>query len=131
MKPLILLLAIVLAGIAQADEAMPDAMTVQQVIDHYVAARGGRTAWDKVRTMAWAGRMHSVNSPGFGIPFLMELKRPNKTRFELNEPGLRSVRAFDGLQGFSLRETRTGPRLQNFTPEELAYAKDEFACRAP
>src|ERR1700720_1477924 len=61
------------------------AKTAAEVIDRNVAARGGLDAWRKVDTMVWLGHLEHGGKETQRIPFVMTVKRPNLTRFELKE----------------------------------------------
>jgi hypothetical protein len=121
-----------LPGLAQPGAAAtPAGLSVRQVIDRYVTARGGRKAWSELQTMAWVGHMQSSSQDAAGTPFVMEMKRPDKTRFELNQKGRKSLRAFDGVNGWSLRQGKTGPEVLDYTPAERAFAAEAFGMDGP
>jgi len=113
---------------AKAKAAGP---TVAQVISRYLAARGGRKAWNELQTMAWVGHMESNRLDTSAATFVMEMKRPDKTRFELSQQGHKSLRAFDGENGWNLHQTNKGPEVRDFTPEERAFAADAFGIDGP
>ena len=73
--------------------------------------------------MVWTGKIETPD--GAAIPFVLAMKRPSKTRFEIHKQGQVQLRAFDGKVGWKLRPGRNGsPDLQDYTPEELAFARD-------
>ena len=55
-------------------------LTVQQIIDRYVASRGGAAAWRTIQTKGWTGRIESGPGGISKTPFLMMFRRPNATR---------------------------------------------------
>jgi len=115
------------AGLASAGQAAgPAELGVDQIVERNIAARGGLEAWHKVQTMVWAGHIESPDSPAPSLPFVLEMKRPNKTRFEISALGQKSVRAFDGRDGWKSRAGGAGrPAVQPFTADELSYSRDE------
>ncbi len=126
-------LAACLATGAYAAErfAAPD-LTAAQIIEKNAAARGGVEAWRKIETMAWTGHVESANAPGRDLPFLLEQKRPNKTRFEIMAVSQKSVRIFDGANGWKMRPSASGrPELQPYTAEELRFARDAQIIDGP
>jgi hypothetical protein len=107
-------------------------MTAAQIVEKNVAARGGLEAWRKIETMAWAGHIESGNVPGAALPFVLEMKRPDKTRFEVHVQNQRSVRMYDGSHGWKLHPARDGqPDLQPYTAEELKFAHDAEGIDGP
>jgi hypothetical protein len=108
------------------------AKTAAEVIDRNVAARGGLDAWRKVDTMVWLGHLEHGGRETQRIPFVMTLKRPNLTRFELKEQFSQFTRIFDGAHGWKLRPGSDGrPETKAFSPEEANFARTEFAIDGP
>ncbi len=117
------LLALWGAGRASA-LAPPDlpGLTAPQIVERNAQARGGGPAWRRIETMAWTGYAENSNTPGRHVPFLLEQKRPGKTRFEVVEPsGMKAIRAYDGSSGWKQRPAAAGP------PEVTPYADDELS----
>ena len=67
-------------------------LTVDEIVAKNAAARGGVDAWRKVRTMIWMGHVESANAPTPNAPFVLALRRPNSTRFEITAMNQRIVR---------------------------------------
>ena len=127
----------VLAGCVcfEAVAGVPDAapeLTAEQIVEKNVAARGGLEAWRKVETMVWIGHVETGSAAGARLPFVLEMKRPNKTRFAINAPQQMSMRMFDGKQGWKLRSTNSGqPDLQPYSPDEVVFALDGQVIEGP
>jgi hypothetical protein len=108
------------------------AKTAAEVIDRNVAARGGVEAWRKIETMVWLGHLEGATSDARRVPFVMQMKRPNLTRFELKEQFDHFTRIFDGTHGWKLRPGSDGrPETKTFSPEEVNYARTEFVIDGP
>jgi hypothetical protein len=108
------------------------AMTAAEVIDRNVAARGGLEAWRKVETMVWLGHLERGTRDAQRIPFVMTLRRPNLTRFELKEQFDQFTRIFDGAHGWKVRPGSDGrPATQAFSSEESNFARTEFVIDGP
>lgn len=106
-----------------AEAASGQAMTAAQIIARNVAARGGLEAWHKIKTMICTGHIESVHAAVPQMPFVFEIERPNKTRFEVEAQTQVSVRVYDGTHGWTLRSERSGiTALQPFNAEELIFA---------
>jgi outer membrane lipoprotein-sorting protein len=106
---------------------------VRQVVERNAAARGGAQAWQRVEAMAWTGYAENANAPGQRVPFLLEQKRPGKTRFEIVEPsGRKAVRAYDGAAGWKMRPTTTGaPEVTPYADDELRFARGNPVIDGP
>jgi hypothetical protein len=120
------LCAVALAAAAVAGpKATVTSLSVQQIIERNVAARGGLERWRAVGTMTWVGHIESTHAPVPGMRFTLEQQRPNKTRFEVNALGQKIVRVFDGTQGWKLRAAQNvgRPDAQPFAAEELKFAR--------
>ncbi len=112
------------AAVFAGEPATAPALTAAQVVERNAAARGGLEAWRKIETMAWSGRVESANWDGRRVPFLLEQKRPDRTRFEVTVGGQKSVRVFDGTNGWKMRASATGrPEVQPYTADELKFAR--------
>ena len=117
-------LALAAAAVA-GPKATVTSLSVQQIIERNVAARGGLERWRAVGTMTWVGHIESAHAPVPNMRFTLEQQRPNKTRFEADARGQRTVRVFDGTQGWKLRAAQYGvrPDAQPFAAEELKFAR--------
>ena len=119
---------------AVAPDSAPKAAgpTVQQIVEKNVAARGGLEAWRKVQTMVWMGHMEIPGGQAPQVPFVLGQKRPNKTRFEVNAMGQKTLRIFDGKRGWKVHAGRDGhPEVQGFTSQEVQFAQGEVVIDSP
>jgi len=78
--------------------ALP-AQTADELIQKNIQARGGIAKIKAVQSMRLTGTM-SVEDER--MPSTLEIKRPNKTRWEFTVDGQTAVQAFDGKTGWSL-----------------------------
>lgn len=128
---LLLATGTVAAAIAQQPAGAPDP-TAAQIVEKNALARGGVQAWSKIQTMVWTGRAETENAPGRVMPFLLEQKRPGNVRFELVVDGKKSVRIYDGMNGWKLRADRAGrPELLPYTADELRHARGAQVIEGP
>jgi outer membrane lipoprotein-sorting protein len=110
---------------AAGQDGSAAALTAAQIVEKNAEARGGLEAWRKIDAMVWSGHIETGSPVAPLIPFVFELKRPNKTRFELREDQDKMVRVFDGAAGWKVRTSRGGaPALKPYTPAELASARE-------
>jgi len=107
-------------------------LTAAQIVAKNEVARGGQDAWRKIQTMVWVGHVDSANAPAQNLPFVLALKRPNKTRFELTVLNQMAVRVFDGKEGWKLRPSGSGGAdIRPYTMDELKFARDEQVIDGP
>jgi hypothetical protein len=119
-----------LAGAGERDAA-PEP-SAARIVEQNAAARGGAEAWRKIQTMAVAGHVEGAATSGRALPFLLEEKRPNRTRFEIMAASQKSVRVFDGRRGWKMRPDAEGrPQVQDYTAEELSFARDSQSIEGP
>ena len=102
-------------------------LTAQDMVEKNVSARGGLQAWRAVQAMSMSGKMPAggnqragmaITSPDMGqgksstpqrpaeeveLPFVMDLKRPNKVRIEIEFNGQTAIQIYDGNNGWKLR----------------------------
>lgn len=117
-----------LAGVPANDQGL----TASQIVEKNVAARGGLEAWRKIQSMAWAGHIESTNAPAPRPSFVLEMKRPNKTRFEIKAQSQTSVRMYDGTNGWKVHPASHGnPEVQPYSPDELRFARDGLGIDGP
>ena len=128
-SPLLALLAFAAATLGQADTAAVP--TVEQILAGYTAARGGAEQWARLTSMGWTGHIDE----GDGKPpmlFQMLFQRPNAQRFEVIGNNQRSVRIFDGTQGWKMHPGgELGIEVQDYGPEEIAAARDACGLDGP
>lgn len=112
----------------------PLAKNADEVIARNTAARGGLSAWRKVETLVYLGHIERAErvSDGPRVPFVMQMKRPNMTRFEVKEQYNRYSRIFDGQHGWRVRPGVDGrPQTTNFSAAEVAFAQAEYVIDTP
>lgn len=129
-------------------------MTADQIIERFVAARGGVAAWKGLQTLSLAGKMDAGRGDSLArseklvkagrggraghkeaaqaaaevtekpaeqiqLPFRLEMKRPHKSRMELDFAGKTAVQVFDGQAGWKLRPYLNRDDYEPFTADEL------------
>ena len=126
------LLAASLAASALAQDG-PGGLSAAEIVERNAAARGGVPAWQKLQTLAWAGHTEISAVPGRQMTFLLEQKRPNKTRFEITAEGQRSLRVYDGSTGWKMRPNSSNgrPDVQAYSEEELRFARGAQVIDGP
>jgi hypothetical protein len=114
---------ITVAALASNGWAADAELSAAQIVEKNVAARGGLEAWRKIQTMVWVGHMESAHAPVPSMLFVLQQKRPNKTRFDVNALGEKSERIFDGARGWKVKPSRQGGAdIQPFNFEEVKFA---------
>ncbi len=135
-----------LLAVAADKPAASDWPSAAQIVEKNVTARGGLQAWRAVQTISMSGKMGVggnqrtplVPAPPQAkgprhqgvilpqrpveevqLPFLMELERGRKMRFELQFNGQTGVQVFDGTNGWKLRPWLNRHVVEAFTPDEV------------
>ena len=149
-----------LLAVAQDTPASRVKLSAVDIADKNVAARGGLQAWRAVQTMSLAGKLGAggnqraalpVPNPGPGgagrrssrqtlasrpaeevqLPFVMELQRPRKMRFELQFNGQTAIQVFDGSSGWKLRPFLNRRVVEPYTTEEMKTASMQADLDGP
>lgn len=119
------------APVAQSIQPGADRLSVEQILERNAAARGGLQAWRAIETMTWVGHVQGAGESA-PMPFVMELQRPNKTRFAISSIDKRFARIFDGNSGWRVRPGGTGqPDVKAFSKEEADFSREEFVIDGP
>ncbi|HUX90502.1 MAG TPA: hypothetical protein VMV48_07390 [Gallionellaceae bacterium] len=105
-------------------------LNAARIIEKNVAAKGGLEAWRKIQSMVWIG--HIERAGAANLSYVLEQKRPHKTRFEIKVQNQTAVRIYDGTHGWKLRPASNGrPELQPYTSEELIFAQNGQGIDGP
>ncbi|KVG61755.1 hypothetical protein NUV25_29110 [Burkholderia pseudomultivorans] len=121
----------VAAALCACGQVPGQGLGADQIVEKNVAARGGLDAWRKVQTMVWFGHVDSANAPVQGMPFVLALKRPNKTRFEITVMNQKAVRMFDGREGWKQGANGGSASMRPYTVDEARSASDEQVIDGP
>jgi hypothetical protein len=116
-------------GIAEAADTSSARtnLSAAEIVAKNVQARGGLQAWRAVQTISWSGKLGAggnqrrtlpVPLPGkqasqlpvpprpaeeAQLPFVMEMQRARKMRFELQFNGQTAIQVYDGTNGWKVR----------------------------
>lgn len=130
-----------------ADTAQSHAsLSATDIVNKNIAARGGLQQWRAVQSMSWTGSLGAggnqrlplpVSGTGKNstkiptdprpkeevqLPFVMEMQRPRKVRFELQFKGQTAVQVYDGANGWKLRPYLNHLSVEPFTADESRMA---------
>lgn len=127
------MLAAAAAAVAGEGESIAaPVLTAAQIAEKNVAARGGLDAWRKIQTVVFVGHLETSKPGAPFVPFVLQLKRPNKRHFEVRVQEERSVRIFDGTKGWKVRPSHGRiPELVPFTADEVSAARDAPGIDGP
>jgi len=127
-----------------ADTAQSN-LSAPQIVDKNIAARGGLQAWRAVQTISEEGKMgvggnqratlqvpmpnkegkvpgHVRPKEEVELPFVMNLERSRKSRFELKFKGQTAVQVYDGTKGWKLRPYLNRLEVEPYSQDELKQA---------
>jgi hypothetical protein len=117
-----LISAVAASAAVSTEVAPPSKLSAAQIVARNVAARGGLDAWRAVNTLTLSGQMEAGGTKNTELPFVMKMKRPHKTRFELRFQDLTAVQVYDGARGWKLRPFLGRDGADPFTPAEIKAA---------
>jgi len=138
-----------LVVVAEQSKTTQANLTAAEIVERNVAARGGLEGWRAVQSMSWSGKLDAGGgslersrrvAEGRGhrgpaevatnkqpqLPFVLEMKRPGKSRVEIQFAGKTAVQVYDGANGWKVRPFLNRNDVQPFTAEE-AKAESEKA----
>jgi outer membrane lipoprotein-sorting protein len=115
--------ALAVAALAEERQAPVAPLSAEEVAAKSVAASGGLDAWRKVDTMMWMGHIESSHASMPGMLFVLMQKRPNKMHFEIDAMRDKTIRVFDGAQGWKMRPSHGHPEVQPYTIDEVRFAQ--------
>ena len=149
--------AVSLAAAADVPPSPAAKLSAADIVNKNVAARGGLQAWRAVQTMSLEGKLGAGGNqrsalptpppvPGHKViqqtlptrpveevqlPFVMELKRPRKMRFELQFNGKAAVQVYDGVSGWKLRPFLNRLEVEPYTADEMRIASAQADLDGP
>ncbi len=130
-------------------------LSVAEIVEKNVAARGGLRAWRELQTMVWTGKLGvggnqratlSLPDPAqresqklvrprpmneVQLPFRMDLKRSRKMRLELDFNGQTALQVFDGVNGWKLRPFLNRMDVEPYTDAEKKSASAQSDLDGP
>jgi outer membrane lipoprotein-sorting protein len=106
-------------------------LNAAQIVDKNVQARGGLPAWRAVQSLSFAGKLDAGGKQDTQLPFRLELKRPHKTRVEIDFQNDKAVQVFDGSKGWKLRPFLNRRDVEPFTDAEMRAASMESGLDGP
>ncbi|AKM00799.1 hypothetical protein ABD05_11630 [Burkholderia pyrrocinia] len=120
------------AGTAQARAAASTGrMSAAQIVERNVAARGGLQAWRTVNTLTLSGLMEAGGTKNTALPFVMTMKRPHKSRFEVRFNEQTALQVYDGTQGWKVRPFLGRNEVEPYTPAEAKSAAQSAELDGP
>jgi outer membrane lipoprotein-sorting protein len=114
-----------------APAAAPASLSVQQIVERNIAARGGLAAWHDAKTLTTTGELDAGGKPSHTLPFVLKQKRPRKSRLEITFKDQTSVQVYDGAHGWKIRPFLNRVEVENYTPAELKSAALEQELDGP
>jgi outer membrane lipoprotein-sorting protein len=118
-------------GAATAPAHAAASLSVDQIVERNVAARGGLAAWRGAKTLTIAGEMDAGGKPNHALPFVLKEKRPRKSRLEIVFKDQTSVQVYDGTQGWKVRPFLNRNEVEAYTPAEMKSAAAEQDLDGP
>lgn len=109
----------------------PSKLTAAQIVEKNISAKGGLQAWRAVQTISFTGKMDAGGRAKVQLPFVLEKKRPGKSRVELQFANDIAVQVYDGVNGWKLRPFLGRRTVEPYSPQELQAAAFESDLDGP
>jgi len=106
-------------------------LSAAEIVDRNVLARGGLQAWRAVQTISYSGKLEAGGKQNLQLPFVMEMKRPRKTRVEIEFANEKAVQVYDGANGWKLRPFLGRRDVEPFSADERKAASMESDLDGP
>ncbi|WP_109488882.1 outer membrane lipoprotein-sorting protein [Occallatibacter savannae] len=130
-------------------------LSATDIVAKNVASRGGLTAWRKVQTLQFEGKLgaggdkrgtlpspeaaavsRKISTPRrlaeeAELPFTMQLQRPRKTRLEVEFKGQNAIQVYDGTNGWKLRPFLNRLEVEPYSAQELKMASQQSDLDGP
>jgi hypothetical protein len=144
------------AAAMAADTTTPKSnLTAAEIVSKNVAARGGLQAWRSVQSMTFQGKLGAGGNQRatlptplpdkkaavlptdprpkeeVQLPFVMEMQRPHKLRFEVQFRGQAAVQVYDGENGWKLRPYLNRSEVEPYTADEEKAASMQAELDGP
>jgi outer membrane lipoprotein-sorting protein len=97
-------------------------LNAAQIAAKNVAARGGAAAWHAVSGLSMAGDMDAGGKQDVKLPFVLSMKRPNKSRLEITFADKTALQVYDGSKGWKYRPFLNREEVEPFTAAEAKSA---------
>lgn len=130
MKRLTVLTLGLACAVATAGAATGSA-TLAQIVAGNASAHGGDARWRAVASVAFSGEVDAGGKRPLALPYSMTLKRPNKSRFEVQFKGQTAYQVYDGTEGWKVRPFLNRNEAEPYTPEELRIAAESTDIDSP
>jgi hypothetical protein len=102
--------------------AFASELSAAQIAERNVAARGGLDAWRAVTSLSLAGELDAGGKKEVRLPFILNLKRPHKSRLEIRFQDQTAVQVYDGKQGWKVRPFLNRNDVEPYTSAEAKAA---------
>jgi outer membrane lipoprotein-sorting protein len=119
------------SGTETSSAGTPPALSAAQIIERNVAARGGLEAWRAVQTMSFTGKMDAGGKENVQLPFVIEMKRPHRSRVEIEFAKDKAIQVYDGTKGWKLRPFLNRRDIEPYTNGEMKAASMEEELDGP
>jgi outer membrane lipoprotein-sorting protein len=106
-------------------------LSAAQVVDKDIQAKGGLQAWRAVQTLSLSGKMEAGGKQNTKLPVLLELKRPHKSRVEIEFQNDKAIQVYDGVNGWKYRPYLGRKDVEPFSTAELQQASLDSEIDGP
>jgi outer membrane lipoprotein-sorting protein len=121
-----LLIGVTALGLGLPLAAQDAALTVEELIEKNLEAKGGRATIEGVQSARVTGKM---NMGGMEAPFVYQWKAPDRIRIEFTIQGMTGIQAFDGENGWTIMPFMGKTDPEKMSAEDAAQLADDADFR--
>jgi len=100
-------------------------LSAAQIAEKGIAAIGGAPAWRAINTLSYSGKLDAGGKHDTELPFVLAMKRPRKTRVEIEFENDKALQVYDGANGWKFRPFLGRRDVEPISAEELKEAAME------
>lgn len=123
-----LLIGVTALGLGLPLAAQDAALTVEELIEKNLEAKGGRATLEGVQSARVTGKM---NMGGMEAPFVYQWKAPDRIRIDFTIQGMTGIQAFDGENGWTIMPFLGKTDPEKMSAEDAALLADDADFRGP
>jgi hypothetical protein len=105
--------------------------SLAQIVAGNASAHGGEARWRAMGSLSLSGELDAGGRKPLMLPYVMTLKRPNKSRFEVRFNGRTAYQVYDGSEGWKVKPFLNRNETEPYSADELRVAAESADIESP